>query len=176
VVRWARTDPSRLVIGIDANTAAMRSAARRAKGLPNAAFVVAAAESLPDDLAGVADRVTVQFPFGSLLRGILCADGPVLANLARIAAPGATLTVVWSVVDRDRAAIGPEVPLRPSEERFAAVGLDIRALRPASPAELSSTGSTWAKRLGAGADRPVTLLRAVRRERTLVQNETASCR
>jgi hypothetical protein len=38
--------------------------------------------------------VTVQFPWGSLLRGVLGVDGPVLENLVRIAAPGATLTVL----------------------------------------------------------------------------------
>ena len=162
-MRWARADPDRLVVGIDANAAGMRGSARRAKSLPNAAFVVAAAESLPDDLAGVADRVTVQFPWGSLLRGILCGDGPVVANLARIAAPGATLTVVWSVADRDRAAVGSDLPPVPSEKRFAQAGFDVHELRPASALEGASTGSTWAKRLRAGVDRPVFVLHAVRR-------------
>jgi 16S rRNA (adenine(1408)-N(1))-methyltransferase len=140
----------------------MRAAARRSAGLPNAAFVVAAAESLPDDLTGAADRVTVQFPWGSLLRGIVCAEGPVLANLARIAAPGATLEVLWSVTDRDRAALGP-VPTRPAEEPFAAAGFEFRDLRPATVAEIDATGSSWAKRLLAGVDRPPMILSAVRR-------------
>jgi 16S rRNA (adenine(1408)-N(1))-methyltransferase len=163
VLRWAGADPYRLFIGIDANAAGMRRSAQRATGIANVAFVVAAAESLPEDLAGVADTVTVQFPWGSLLRGILSGEGPVLANLARTAAPGATLTVLWSVADRDRGAIGRSVPLRPSEDRFAAVGLDVCEIRPASALELGSTGSTWAKRLRAGVDREVTVLRAVRR-------------
>ena len=104
----------------------------------------------------------MQFPWGSLLHGILSAEGPVVANLARIAAPGATLTVLWSVVDRDRAAIGP-TPARPAAERLAEVGFDVRELRPPSAEEVASTGSTWAKRLRAGTDRPVTMLRADRR-------------
>ena len=69
----ARRDPDRLVIGLDADAASMRTSARRAArqkdGLPNAAFVVAAIESALADLRGVADRVTVHFPWGSLLRG-----------------------------------------------------------------------------------------------------------
>jgi 16S rRNA (adenine(1408)-N(1))-methyltransferase len=149
-------------MGVDANAAGMGEAARRSRRLPNAAFVVAAAESLPDDLAAVADRVTVQFPWGSLLRGILCAEGPVLANLARIAAPGATLSVLWSVTDRDRATLGP-VPTRPTEEPFAAAGFEFRDLRPATVAEIDATGSSWAKRLRAGVDRPAMILSAVRR-------------
>jgi 16S rRNA (adenine(1408)-N(1))-methyltransferase len=163
VLRWARSEADRLFIGVDANAAGMRRSARRAKGISNAAFVVAAAEALPDDLAGVADRVTVQFPWGSLLRGILSADGPVLDNLARISAPGATFTVLWSVADRDLPAIGPRVPPQPREDLLAAAGFDLFELRPATASELRSSGSTWAKRLRAGVDRPVTLLRAVRR-------------
>ena len=162
VLRWALAELDRLVIGVDANAAGMRAAARRSSDLPNAAFVVAAAESLPDDLAAAADRVTVQFPWGSLLRGILCGEGPVLANLARIAAPGATLSVLWSVTDRDRAALGP-VPTRPAEESFVAAGFEVRDLRPATVGEIDATGSSWAKRLRAGVDRPAVLLSAVRR-------------
>jgi 16S rRNA (adenine(1408)-N(1))-methyltransferase len=167
------------VIGIDASEPSMRDAARRAArrkdGVPNAVFVVASVESLPGELRGVADRVTVQFPWGSLLRGILCGQGPVLANLASIAAPGAPLTILWSLVDRDRAAIG-SVPERPPADRFAGVGLEVRELRPATPEDLAGTGSTWAKQLRAGTDRPVTLLRAVRSDRLPVQPDTASCR
>ena len=50
VLRWAGADPNRLFIGVDANAAGMRRSSQRAKGIANAAFVVAAAESLPDDL------------------------------------------------------------------------------------------------------------------------------
>jgi hypothetical protein len=65
------------VIGIDANAASMADASRRAArpvkrgGLPNALFVVAAAENLPSELGGWAEAVTVHFPWGSLLRGLL---------------------------------------------------------------------------------------------------------
>ena len=140
----------------------MRAAAHRAAALPNVAFAVAAAESLPEDLAAVADRVTVQFPWGSLLRGILCGEGPVLANLARIASPGATLRLLWSVTDRDRAALGP-MPASPAEQPFAAAGFEVRDLRPAIVSEIDAAGSSWAKRLRAGVDRPAMLLSAVRR-------------
>ena len=125
-------------------------------------FGVAAGGSLPGELAGVADRVTVQFPWGSLLTGILRGEGQVLENLAMVAAPGAVLTILLSVVDRDRASLAL-VPARPAQEPFAVAAFEICDLRPAVAAEVAATGSTWAKRLGAGVDRPVTLLRAVRR-------------
>jgi hypothetical protein len=70
--------------------------------------------------------------------------------------------VLWSVTDRDRAALGP-VPTRPAEEPFAAAGFEFRDLRPATVAEIDATGSSWAKRLRAGVDRPAMILSAVRR-------------
>ena len=155
--------------------AAARRSARRRDGVPNAVFVVAGAESMPRELRGVADRVTVQFPWGSLLHGILRADEPVLTNLAEIAAPGAKLTIVWSVANGDRVAAPPTLS-EPVQARFAGAGFEIRALRPATADEIAATGSTWAKRLRAGTDRPVTLLRAVRSDRLPVQPDTASCR
>ena len=58
VLAAAAADPDRLIIGVDANSAAMAWASRRAVakptrgGLPNARFVVAAVEALPPELAG----------------------------------------------------------------------------------------------------------------------------
>jgi 16S rRNA (adenine(1408)-N(1))-methyltransferase len=68
VLAVAAARPDRLVVGVDANAAAMAEASRRAAakprrgGLPNALFVVAAAEALPPELAGVAELVTAHFP------------------------------------------------------------------------------------------------------------------
>jgi 16S rRNA (adenine(1408)-N(1))-methyltransferase len=179
----AREEPDRLVIGLDADAASMRTSARRAArrkdGQSNAAFVVAAIESVPADLCGVADRVTVYFPWGSLLRGLLAGDG-VVSNLGALCANGAELTALWSVTDRDLASLGP-VPRLPDEGSFEAVGLEVCELRPATKAEVGATHSTWAKRLRAGVDRPVSLLRAVRhspapRSSQPVQPDAPSCR
>jgi 16S rRNA (adenine(1408)-N(1))-methyltransferase len=68
VLAAAAADPNRLVIGIDANAAAMAEASRRAAakpnrgGLPNALFVVAAADALPRELDETADLLTAYFP------------------------------------------------------------------------------------------------------------------
>jgi len=84
----------------------------------------------------------------------------VLAGVARLLAPGATATVLLSVVPRDGA------PGVPSPEALATAyarhGLNLTAVRPAAPAEIAASCSTWAKRLRAGAARPVTLLRCER--------------
>jgi 16S rRNA (adenine(1408)-N(1))-methyltransferase len=161
VLAAATREPRTLFVGVDANAAAMADSSRRASrgrtALPNALFAVAAAERPPEVLHGLAGSLTVNFPWGSLLRGLLGEDGAVLAGVARLMAPGALGSVLLSVVPRDGM---PPVPARrelaPVYERN---GLELVDLRPATPEELAASGSSWAKRLRAGRDRPVTLLR-----------------
>ena len=167
----AAAEPDRLVVGVDASATAMAEASRRAArrpgrgGLPNARFVVAAAEALPGGLDGLADRVTVHFPWGSLLRGLLTADPVILGGLARAMRPGATLTMLVSATDRDRGAgVGPvgAADLATLAAASAAHGLDVTRVRPATAADVAASRSTWGRRLGAGDRRPAWLVEAGR--------------
>ena len=148
------------MIGVDADAASMRTSAHRAErrgSLPNALFVVSAVESLPDELTAAADRVTVTFPWGSLLRG-LAQPGAVLDGIRRICAREASVRVMWSVTSRDGVS-GLDDPSTIAKA-FRESGFAVKELRLATPQEIQGTGSSWAKRLGAGRDRPAHLLRA----------------
>jgi 16S rRNA (adenine(1408)-N(1))-methyltransferase len=171
VLAAAAAEADQLVVGVDASATAMAEASRRAGrrpergGLPNALFVVAAAEALPPELDGLADLVTVHFPWGSLLRGLLEADPAVMDGLVRIMRPGAALSMLVSATARDAAAGVPPI----GERTLAALavdyglfGLAVTRVRPATPADVAATRSTWGKRLGAGARRPAWLLEATR--------------
>lgn len=167
----AAAQADRLVVGVDASAAAMAEASRRAArrpgrgGLPNALFVVAAAEALPPELDGLADQVTVHFPWGSLLRGLVAADPAVLGGLVRAMRPGATLTVLLSATARDGGAgVGPvgEAALAAMADAYDRQGLTVTTVRPAAPADVAASHSTWGKRLGAGTRRPAWLLEAKR--------------
>jgi 16S rRNA (adenine(1408)-N(1))-methyltransferase len=167
VLATAAAEPDRLVVGVDASAAAMAEASRRAArrpdrgGLPNARFVVAAAEALPAGLEGLADRVTVHFPWGSLLRGLLTADPVILEGLARTMHPGATLSLLVSSTDRDRGAgVGPvgTADLAALAPGYAAHGLVLTMIRPATAADVAASRSTWGRRLGAGDRRPAWLV------------------
>lgn len=86
-------------------------------------------------------------------------DETVLAGIARLAAPGASVTALVSVVARDGVAGVP-----PSDElatTYVRHGLRLQEARPATADEIAASGSSWAKRLRAGSARPVTLLRSV---------------
>ncbi|WP_444980711.1 class I SAM-dependent methyltransferase [Nocardia xishanensis] len=167
VLAAAIAAPERLVIGVDANAAGMSEVSRKAaRGkLANTLFVVAAAERLPRELDGVADLVTVYFPWGSLLRGILTADPVILAGLARVMKPGASLSILVSVTEHDRSSgLSPidERDLRGLAEPFAAQGLTITGVTSATAADIADTGSSWGKRLGAGSQRDAWRLAARR--------------
>ena len=167
----AAAEPDRLVVGVDASAAAMAEASRRAGrrpergGLPNALFVVAAAEALPPELDGLTDRVTVHFPWGSLLRGLLTADPAILGGLARVLVPGGTLSMLVSSTDRDAAAgVGPidRRALDALAGAYQGRGLALTRVRPATPADVAASRSSWGRRLGAGTRRPAWRLEATR--------------
>jgi 16S rRNA (adenine(1408)-N(1))-methyltransferase len=160
VVELAARDPDTLAVAIDANAAGLADGVRRARRrrLENAVFVVASAERLPPELEGTADAVRIQFPWGSLLDGVLRGDDAVAGNIARIMKPRAELVVLVSVVERDGVAgIArlDEGSARDVGRRLAAAGgLTLMRTRPVTPADVAESRSTWAKRLGVGRNRP----------------------
>jgi 16S rRNA (adenine(1408)-N(1))-methyltransferase len=168
VLLRAAAEPTALVIGVDAAASAMADASRRAdrRGPANALFLAAGAETLAaSPLAGRADIVTVGFPWGSLLRGIVGLDDAALCGVASLLAEGGRLEVLASVVPADGVTGMPclDAEAGPSVGRaWSAAGLRLTAMRPASAAEVAAS-STWARRLRAGGDaRPVWRLEGTR--------------
>jgi 16S rRNA (adenine(1408)-N(1))-methyltransferase len=153
------------VIGIDAAAPTLAESSLRAArperkgGLPNALFVVAAAERLPDELRAIAAETTILFPWGSLLRAALALDDArdAAAGIARLVAPGGLVRVLVSIEPRDRlAALGLEAGARAAlAARWARHGLRLAAFEPATTADIEGAGSSWARRLAAGRDRAV---------------------
>ena len=135
----------------------MRRASRH--GLANALFTVAAAEALPCELDSKVSAVSIHFPWGSLLRAVVAPSPTVLDGIARVLAPGGTLTALPSITTRDGAAPLSASSIDPAA--YARSGLRVSEWRAAITAEVAGSDSSWAKRLGAGASRPVWLLTAV---------------
>ncbi|MEW6225548.1 MAG: class I SAM-dependent methyltransferase [Chloroflexota bacterium] len=163
VLATAAADPDRLVVGIDPVAAAMAEASRRAAlparrgGLPNALFVAAAAEALPAELAGIAGRVTITLPWGSLLRAALARDAAGAAGIVGLLAAGGEVELLLAPAARD--GLDPALDVRRRLDDglaadWAAFGLELVEARPASAADIEATRSTWARRLGLRADDP----------------------
>jgi 16S rRNA (adenine(1408)-N(1))-methyltransferase len=154
----------------------MVEASRRAvrKGaLPNALFVVAAAESLPPELHGFADEVTIHFPWASLLRGLVRADPVIVQGLLAMTKPVAEITLLLSLTARDRRQGLGTLDGRVVEDLcrgMATFGLRVQESRPASARDLEASHSSWAKRLGVGAARTAWLLRLERGSASLLRN------
>jgi 16S rRNA (adenine(1408)-N(1))-methyltransferase len=167
VLEAAASDPRALVLGIDADAAAMAEASRRAArparkgGLPNALFLASAVEALDPVLDGRADLVTVTFPWGSLLRGALALEGAAAETqaIAGLVKRGRTLRMLLSVTPRDDIDGLPcldDAAIAGVAARYAKAGLSLVEARPARAEEVRASGSTWAKRLLARqADRDV---------------------
>lgn len=156
----AAANPRTLVLGIDASQAGLCEAELRARKsrLGNALFAVAAAEALPCELDGRVDELTIQFPWGSLLRGLLLAEPAVMCSLARVLRPGAGVSALVSVVERDGLSDLPRLDesLRWSlAANYLEFGLRLAQWRRATADELAASHSSWAKRLTVGHQRPV---------------------
>jgi 16S rRNA (adenine(1408)-N(1))-methyltransferase len=168
VLAAAAREPSTLVLGLDANAASMAESSRRAAravrkgGRPNAAFLVASAEAPPAELSGRAELVTVQLPWGSLLRGVVGDDQAVAAGLAGLVTTTGALELLLAPMQRDGLGGIPTSQgglVDGAGAAFAPHGFEVAFVRALTPAEIRVSGSTWARRL----DRPATLIRLRRR-------------
>ncbi len=169
----ARANPNKFFIGVDANLKPLEKPSMKATrkpgkgGLPNAMFVQAAVEDLPDEFDGVADEIHIHFPWGSLLQAVATADKHILSSLHRIAAPDGLLEVVIGIdPDRDRSEIERlGVPalsdeyikslLIPEYDRMGFRAIEHGTL---GPDEWSGLETSWAKKLSGSPDRKVIFL------------------
>jgi 16S rRNA (adenine(1408)-N(1))-methyltransferase len=130
--------------------------------LPRAIFVRAAIESLPAELAGVADRLTIILPWGSLLAAVAARSLPGLVAMRALCRSHARITIVlgWDA-ERDRGelarlGIPSSSPVERAEDTmagYAAAGFRLSRPRAIDAAELTRWPSTWARRLAHGRGR-----------------------
>lgn len=150
VRRLTRERPDLGAIAVDICEANLRPAAR-ATGR-QALFVVADGRALPAELHGLATHLTLYFPWGSLLRGLVVGDASFLAGFTAVAQWGATVDI--AVNAGALAACG--LTLESGAERIASVLRDAGA-RIGTPTHLGAPDlrhlpTTWAKRLAFGRD------------------------
>ncbi len=88
---WAKDNPEHFVIGVDADASSMEKMSHKASrkeskgGLPNILYVQAAGESLPQQLAGRATQIYINFPWGSLLAGTMTLQSHFLTSISSLA-------------------------------------------------------------------------------------------
>jgi hypothetical protein len=130
--------------------------------------VASGVDLLPAELDGLAQRVAVRFPWGSLLRGALGLDPAMTAAIARLVAPGGELVLILSLTARDSLDGREPGPLDDADtgrivEAFLSNGLVLESCEDLKAADVAGLASTWARRLRVGTERPARRYRFVRR-------------
>jgi 16S rRNA (adenine(1408)-N(1))-methyltransferase len=178
VLDAARVESGRLVIGIDAVAENMAEASRKAAaslrkgGLPNALFFRGAAERLPGPFAGLADLVTVNYPWGSLMRIVAEPDAAGLSGLRALCKPDGALRVLLNytvIEDRpylERLGLGAladpaDNPDLPTCYRSSGFVLESREVFAGDP----PVRTRWGRQLVRGGARRTLLLEASATER-----------
>jgi 16S rRNA (adenine(1408)-N(1))-methyltransferase len=105
--------------------ASRRAAAKPARGgLGNVLFLQASLETLGQELTGIADAITVNYPWGSLLRAVALPEPFLLAKLADVAKPSAALDILVNMQPLRDAALAVRLGLED-----AALTKDLARLR-----------------------------------------------
>lgn len=169
----ARANPNKFYIGIDANVKplekiSMKAPRKPAKGgLPNALFVQAAVEDLPEELNGTADEIHIHFPWGSLLKAVAVGEASILAALQRVCAPDCLLEIVIGIdPERDKTEIErlelPELSSAYLDDvlipKYKSAGFKILDHGSLSASRWSKLETSWARKLQGGSNREVVFL------------------
>lgn len=160
-IQLARAQPDLGVIGVDTILDGLRDSPRR---LPaNVRFVQRDAHDVWLGDGSVATSISVNFPYGSLLRGLVEGDAALLARLDALLGRDGRLAIRVN----ERALTGTGLDPAGAEDAIVRALEEVDALRVCSrsltQAELRAFPSTWAKRLGYGRPTTAFLIEAVRR-------------
>jgi 16S rRNA (adenine(1408)-N(1))-methyltransferase len=160
VQHMARALPRTLVVGVDACRENLRVQSRRSA--PNALFAIANALDMPAALDGIAHRVSINFPWGSLLEALVEGDARLLDGLQRISRADALLEIRLN----GGALLQHDLDAVEGVERVRAVltRAGWRCSQPSQlgPRQLRDLPSSWAQRLAFGPQPWAIGLRAVR--------------
>lgn len=97
VYAYARENPNSFVIGIDPNQKQMSIFSKKVnkERLENTLFAVGSIEKIPERLKEIADKVYVNFPWGSLLGGIATSKSSIIKNISSLLKPKGILEIIF---------------------------------------------------------------------------------
>lgn len=150
VRQLAQANPAVFVIGVDACRENLRAVSRVTRA--NELFVIANAECLPRELYGLAGQLSINFPWGSLLSGLLEAKPALMDGLCAISQPGALLDVRLNAAALAEAGYSFEQGAARVRDNLLWRGFGLRPPAALDARALRSYPSTWARRLAAGRD------------------------
>lgn len=144
----ARREPERGVIGLD--TCLDHLAVHPRRTPENLRFICADERAIPPELDGRATSLTINFPYSSLLKGLLTADDALLANLAATLAPGGDVAIRINARALAETGMTLDEAGRQVERACRVAGLGRITTTALEGEALRRFPSTWAKRIGFG--------------------------
>ncbi|HEX2992773.1 MAG TPA: class I SAM-dependent methyltransferase [Anaerolineales bacterium] len=146
----ARSHPNWFVIGVDACRENLHEHSRAR--LENMLFVIANAQELPCELSGLISHVTINFPWGSLLEGLLAAERGLMGGLISVARPETQIEIHLNGGALEEAGTSLEAGAETIYENVNRHGWNVRSPRLMDNKVLKNFPSTWARRLAYGRD------------------------
>ena len=160
VAHVAQARPETFVIGVDACRENLIDISRRAPA--NTLFVIANAQALPAGLSGLAAHISINFPWGSLIEGLLNDDAGLMAGLAAVARPNTVIDVRLNGGALAEAGWKLEAGAARVQAVLGENGFTMQPIKPMTASELKPFPTTWAKRIAFGRDPRAMALRGVR--------------
>jgi 16S rRNA (adenine(1408)-N(1))-methyltransferase len=152
----AERHPDRFVIGVDACRENLQEHSRLK--LPNMLFVIASAQNLPCEFEGLFSWITINFPWGSLLEGLLAADLGLMHGLASVSRPGAQMQIHLNSGALAEAGSDLDSGAGVIYENLNRCGWKLKPPDPMDLEGLKKFPTTWARRLAHGRDPRATIL------------------
>ena len=146
----AENHPDWFIVGVDACRENLRDHSR-AK-LPNMLFIIAPAQQLPCEFEAFFSHVSINFPWGSLLDGLLACDPGLMRGLTSISRPNAQIEIHLNGGALKEAGTSLEVGAGIIYENLHHNGWEINLPRPLDQDALTRFPTTWARRLAHGRD------------------------
>lgn len=146
----AQSHPDWFVVGVDACRENLHEHSRAR--LANMLFVIANAQELPYEFTGLFSRVTIHFPWGSLLKGLLAAEPGLMSGLTSVARPEAQIGIYLNGGALAEAGTSLSAGAEAIYENMNHHGWKLTKPCLMDDLTLRSFPTTWARRLAYGRD------------------------
>ena len=146
----AKQHQDRFFMGVDACRENLRANSQRK--LPNALFIIASAQALPQELNRLISHVTINFPWGSLLESLLSGEPALMNGLSSISCPNAGVEIRLNSGALAEAGTALEAGAEKIYYNMLRSGWQVETLVMMNASVLRSFPTTWAKRLAFGRD------------------------
>ena len=148
--------PEWFCIGVDACRENLQKTSRKAP--VNVIFLIASAQTLPAALNRLTHRITINFPWGSLLESLLVSDPALLNGLEKLAQNEAKLEIRLNGGALANAGWSLETGAEMVRQNLCLAGWNIQITANLVSQDLLLFPSTWARRLAFGRDPRAILL------------------